>query len=98
MMATHTYVSQLIADRRDRKGLTQIDLAERMRIARNTISRWENGHNPPTGLQRKKLAKELGGTPGDYEWTDEDFARRDRLMQIRIEAAAHLRRLLAGEE
>lgn len=94
---TTTYVSQLIRERRLRKGLNQIELAERMGVARNTIIRWEKGYNPPTEPQRKKLAKELGGRPSDYEWSDIDHEQHDRLARIKLEARAYLRRLMAGE-
>ena len=39
----------------------------------------------------------LGGPPADYEWSELDYERRDRLTRIKLEAEAHLRRLMAGE-
>ena len=92
------FVSQLIRDRRTEKGLNQLDLAERIGVARNTVIRWERSANQPTLPQRKKLARELGGQPSDYEWSEADHAHHDRLAMIKLEVNATLRRLLAGEE
>ena len=98
-MPTQTLVSQLIRERRTAKGFSQADLADRLGVARNTIGRWEGGTgNEPTEDNRKKLAKAIGGRPDDYLWTDEDYDKRDKLVRVRIEAAAYVRRLLAGEE
>ena len=98
MIVNNALVSVLIRERRTRKGLNQQELAERLGVARNTIVRWEKGDNPPTEQKRKQLAKHLGGSAKDYQWTEEDFARHDRLAQIKIEVRAHLRRLMSGEE
>jgi transcriptional regulator with XRE-family HTH domain len=97
-VTTDTFVSQLIRDRRNRKGFTQVDLSERLGVHKNTIIRWEKGHNPPTAPQRRKLAKVLGGQPVEYEWTTADHERHDRLVQIRLKLNATIRRLYADEE
>jgi transcriptional regulator with XRE-family HTH domain len=98
-MPTQTLVSQLIRERRTSKGLSQADLADRLGVARNTIGRWEGGiGNEPTPDNRKKLAKAIGGKPDDYLWSDDDYDKRDRLVHVRIAAAAYVRRLLSGEE
>ena len=91
------YVPALIGARREKRGLNQLELAEKMGVTRNSVNRWERGWNPPTLPQRRKLAKALGGTAADYEWTEDDFARRDRLTQAMIEVRALTRKLIAGE-
>lgn len=97
-MMTDMYVSQLIRDRRNRKGLSQVDLAERLGVHKNTIIRWEKAVNEPTPTMRKKLSRDLGGRPQDYEWTATDHERHDRLAKIKLELNATLRRLMEGEE
>lgn len=94
---THRFVPLLIRERRMKKGLNQLELAERIGVTRNSINRWERGWNPPTQPQRRKLAKALGGHVSEYEWTEDDFARRDRLTQAMIEVRAMTRKLMAGE-
>jgi transcriptional regulator with XRE-family HTH domain len=78
-------------------GWRQDDLAEELGVARNTIIRWEKGNNQPDEPQRQKLAATLGGSPTDYEWSEADHERHDRLTRIKLELDAHLRRLMAGE-
>jgi len=74
--------------RREEHDLSQAELAERIGVTRNTISRWENGWNQPTRPQRRKLAKALGSLPEAYEWTGADFELRDRLAKNRLEVRA----------
>lgn len=95
-----TLVADLIRQRRKRKGLSQFELGEKLGVARNTISRWENAdpRSKPEEDSRRRLAKILGGSPTEYEWTDEDFERAAHLQRVRDEAAAYVRRLLAGEQ
>jgi transcriptional regulator with XRE-family HTH domain len=95
--ADRSFVSLLIRERRNRKGWRQDDLADRLGVARNTIIRWEKGDNQPDEPQRRKLSTTLGGSPADYEWSELDYERRDRLTRIKLELDAHLRRLMAGE-
>lgn len=49
---------------RERKGLTQQELAERAGVSRPTVTRLEAGMqaNPPTA---RKIAQALGCEPGD---------------------------------
>ena len=91
------YVAPLIVERRNEAGLTQYELAERTKVSRNTINRWERGWNPPTLAKRRKLAAALGGLADDYQWQEHDYERRDRLIQAMIEVRALTRKLLAGE-
>jgi transcriptional regulator with XRE-family HTH domain len=42
---------------RDRLGLTQEELAERLKYSRRTISRWENGETSPRDELRDRLNK-----------------------------------------
>lgn len=53
------YLERLAALRK-RKGLTQVDLAERMGVEQPTIQRWERGQREPKFEQLFKLAEILG--------------------------------------
>jgi transcriptional regulator with XRE-family HTH domain len=94
--ATHSLVAKLIRARREMVGLNQEDLAERLGVARNTINRWERGHNPPTAPMRRKLARALGGIPADYEWGKPDHEEHDRRIQIELQIR-RLRRQLEDD-
>jgi transcriptional regulator with XRE-family HTH domain len=54
----------LLKDARERKGLTQLELAEMAGVSRPTVTRIESGMeaNPPTA---RKIAAALGLEPGD---------------------------------
>lgn len=51
-----------IAELRKRVGLTQLQLAEKLKISDKTVSRWENGLGFPEVTQFPKLAEILGVT------------------------------------
>lgn len=57
------YLDQL-ADLRKRKKLTQVDMAERMKVEQSTYQRWEKGKREPSFEQLFKLADILGVPPG----------------------------------
>ena len=49
---------------RKRLGLTQVELARRLKVAVSSIKKWEHGNNRPSGKSIKKLnrqAKRNGG-------------------------------------
>ena len=40
-------IGEFIATKRKEKGLTQKELADKLRISEKTISKWETGHGLP---------------------------------------------------
>ena len=52
--------SEEIKKRREELGLTQQDLAEKLFVSRQTVSRWENGSRCPDLIMAKKIALVLG--------------------------------------
>ena len=50
---------------REEKRITQEELAERVGVARNSISRLELGYNYPSIPLLEKLAENLGVEPGE---------------------------------
>ena len=53
-------VSEAIAKARKDAGLTQEQLAGRLYVTRQAVSRWETGESEPGIDMRKAIAKELG--------------------------------------
>lgn len=51
---------RFISELRKEKGLTQIELAEKINVSDKAISRWENGKNYPDIEMLEILSKELG--------------------------------------
>jgi len=44
---------------RNKAGLSQMELAERLGVSRQAVSRWESGDTTPTMDKLKALAKDL---------------------------------------
>lgn len=55
---------------RKEKGLTQIDLAEKLNVSRQAISKWEVGTTVP-GTDKLKALSELYGVSVDYLLNDD---------------------------
>lgn len=55
---------------RRKKGLTQAKLAKQIKIARQTVSRWETGASVPTSENLKYLCR-FYGVPADYLFGNE---------------------------
>ena len=51
--------------RRKALGLTQESLAERLRVERSTVARWEQGTSTPRPWHRRRLAEALDLTPDE---------------------------------
>ena len=51
--------AKTISDVRKRKGWTQTELARKMRVSTNSISKWEKGYGEPSMESRRKLKKML---------------------------------------
>ena len=58
-----TRIGPLIAELRAARGLTQDELAARMGVARNTISRWETGRMVPSLAMLGPLCRTLRVRP-----------------------------------
>jgi transcriptional regulator with XRE-family HTH domain len=59
-------VGELIRERRQARGWNQIELAKRLGISREYLSRWENDKHGPGPEYAKALARELGGEAAEY--------------------------------
>lgn len=51
---------QAIKEKREKLGLTQQELAEKLFVSRQTVCRWENGTRCPDLMMAKKLSMVLG--------------------------------------
>lgn len=53
-------LAELIKTARDRKGMTQDELAKALGVTRNTVSQWESGETAPKRMRQMLVAKVLG--------------------------------------
>lgn len=56
-----------LREAREKKGLTQAQLASRINVKQAAVSHWENGRWPPLKKYHKKIAKILGCTTEDID-------------------------------
>ena len=59
---------------RDRAGLSQMELADRLGVSRQAVSRWESGDTTPTMDKLKSLARIYGVS---LDWLCSDTADRE---------------------
>ncbi|MCD8379301.1 MAG: helix-turn-helix domain-containing protein [Lachnospiraceae bacterium] len=74
-------LSEKIVTLRKRQGMSQEDLAEKLNVSRQTISRWENGTVVPDAYNILEISKAFGVT-SDYLLND-DFETDDDIPQIK---------------
>ena len=61
---------QAIKEKREKLGLTQQELAEKLFVSRQTVCRWENGTRCPDLIMAKKISIVLGIAMDDLISTD----------------------------
>ncbi len=54
------YFSDTLKKLRNKKGLSQLELADKMYVTRSTVSRWESGNRLPDAVMISRLAAVLG--------------------------------------
>ena len=60
-------IGKYIKDQREERNLTQTELADKLYVSRQTISKWENGINKPDRVTLKKVENVLGSSFEDYK-------------------------------
>lgn len=55
-------IGEMIRTKRESLGMTQQELAEKLYVSRQTVSRWESGSRCPDIMTAKKIAVILGTT------------------------------------
>ena len=50
---------------RERRGLTQAQIADRLNVDKSSVSKWENGDSTPLRKYRRKLCELLGCTEAE---------------------------------
>lgn len=58
-------MGEKIRELREKRGLSQKQLADALGIDQSAIARWETGANEPTAFNVRRLADILGVAPGD---------------------------------
>lgn len=85
-------LGDLIAETRRAKGMTQLELAEKMGVSRGFIGIVENGRQRVTGEETiKKLAKALDLTMEDI-YSAQSMAPHDAVDIIRIMTPSQMRK------
>lgn len=64
-MGLYAEIAQRLRSERERQRLSQGELARRLGVASNTVSRWETGTYKPKLEDLDKVARELGLGVGD---------------------------------
>ena len=80
---------------RDRAGLSQMELADRLGVSRQAVSRWESGDTTPTMDKLKSLAKIYGVS---LDWLCSDTADREPPEAAKPEADRPPDEAPAGKE
>ena len=80
---------------RDRAGLSQMELAERLGVSRQAVSRWESGDTTPTMDKLKTLARIYGVS---LDWLCSDAADRELPEAAKPEADRPPDEAPAGKE
>jgi len=83
-MLDNVIVGKQIAHLRKQKGLTQEELAEKLNITAQAISKWENGHTLPETMLLPNLAKIFGCS---IDTILMQFAEQDKTFQDFIHSA-----------
>lgn len=60
--AEYRLLCRLLQEKRLEAGLTQVDIAERLKVPQTYISRWERGANRLDFLQIRQFCKAIGIT------------------------------------
>lgn len=50
---------------RERRGLTQAQIADRLNVDKSSVSKWESGDSTPLRKYRRKLCELLGCTEAE---------------------------------
>jgi transcriptional regulator with XRE-family HTH domain len=76
-------VARRLREERERQRLSQQELANRLGVASNTISRWETATNQPGLDDLDRIATQLGIPVGDLiSFNAATTDKQDRLMRI----------------
>ncbi len=59
-------IGEIIKTKREELGMTQQEIAEKLFVSRQTVSRWESGSRCPDLITAKKIANVLGITVDDF--------------------------------
>lgn len=69
-------LGRVVASLRERRGMSQGELAQRVGITQSTLSRMERGQGQPDAFTLKKLAEALDVSVADLtDWVDKALAR-----------------------
>lgn len=76
-------VQQALIDLRKQKGLTQDEMADKLFVTRQAVSRWENGNTTPSVETLKLIAKELDAPLNALLGSDDELVCQSCAMPLR---------------
>jgi transcriptional regulator with XRE-family HTH domain len=71
-MKTLTVIGAQIAKHRELAGLTQLQVAKKLRVDQSVVSHWESGRRSPSALNFKRLCAALGVRPVELTTPTDD--------------------------
>ncbi len=75
-------VGKIIKERRKEKGLTQVKLAEKLRVSNRTISKWENGNSLPDYSMINDICKILDLSPNELLQGKKEINKKKKTIII----------------
>ena len=88
-------LGNIIKEKRKEAGLSQQELADKVGVARNTITYWEKGRSKPAPQVVPKLCEVLGMTTGDiFGMTDEPGCEEQEILGLYRKLSLSGRRVL----
>ena len=88
-------LGDVIKGRRKEAGLSQQELADKVGVARNTVTYWEKGRSKPAPSFVPKLCDVLGITTGDmFGMVDESDSEEQKILELYQKLSLSGRRVL----
>ena len=78
----HEKIGSIIKERRIEKGLTQVELADKLRVSNRTISKWENGNSLPDYSMFNDICKVLDLSINDLIIGKKDIKKKKNILLI----------------
>ena len=79
----------IILELRTKKGLSQEELAEKIFVTRQAVSRWENGETIPNTETLKLLSKEFDRESARRSWMHDEKSESEKAHHSQYSVCVH---------